>query len=207
MKTITTSQLRAILANLRGATPIAFTALTSVTKMRARVTMQDFGSERIPVHGTPVPWRNPSTVENPFVETEVKKLARVQAFTGNGFHFTPAVHRQQVREGQSPTFKAEERSWGEQITAALVKRTTKGVEYHYLSTQIVGSAKARQPVYFVKSPEGILRYVARHVIEPFLLEGDDAAKQQLEKPVIRRDYRLDHIRSLTLKGETYRIIA
>lgn len=199
MKTITTSQLRDLLANLRGATPIAFTAMTEA-RLRPRALLHEWGSELIPAIPL-VPARFPHYVECPF--QEVRKLARVQAFTGNGFGYTTAVQRQQAREGQAPTFRAEERSWGHQVTAALVRRK----ESWYLSTQIVGSAKARTPVYFAKRPDGILEHVARHLVEPFLERGDDAAKQQLAKPVLRRDYRLDHIRALTLKGETYRIIA
>lgn len=201
MKTITTSQLRDILANLRGATPIAFTAMTEA-RLRPRALLQEWGSELIAAI-PPVPARFPHYVECPF-QDGLKKLSRVQAFTGNGWGYTTAVHRQQLREGQSPTFKAEERSWGEQISAALVRKGSGAKAAFYLSAQLVG--RNRSPIYFAKDSKGLLHHVARHLVEPFLERDDSAAKQQLAKPVLRRDYRLDHIRSLTLNGESYRMV-
>lgn len=195
MKTITTSQLLDILARVESATPIAFTANTKVDA-RKEAILGEYGSELIP---TTEPSRNPRKVVNPFYGT-LRQLTRVHGFTGNGFGgFQRAVRREQTKESQSPTFVSGEREWGEQVTPAIVRRGT----HAYLATQVLSK---RTPVYFAPQ-NGLMQVVASHIVAPFIPPDRSGFKQQLERPVVRRDYALESIRSLTLKGETYKIVS
>lgn len=195
MTTITTSQLCDLLAGVKSATPISFTALTVVDKLRRKALVMDYGSEVIPAT-PPVASRNPRMVEVPW--RTLRKLVKVNAFTAN--RFEGAVRRQEVRESQSPTFTSGARLWGHQWkdAPALILRG----EHVYLAAQV---GHVTKPVYLAPSPDGVLRVIATHLVEPFLPGDTSGRKQQLERPIVRRDYRLDHIRSLTMGGERYRI--
>ena len=179
MKTVTVSQLCAILAKVKGATPVTFVA---VTDARARKT------------------NNPHTVLGPVYRTE-----KVNGMVGTDHE--AAVVRQQAREGAlDPAYVAQARSWGERVGPALVK---KGDSYYlpvqlnpaqrshpvYIAPKWRGTKVRLLPV-------------ATEAIAPFLpseRREERAAHQGVERLVDRRDYKLESIASLSIDGEQYRV--
>lgn len=192
MKTITHEQLREKLAALKSATPIAFTAITKV-EAKKKGEVIEYGSELVASEGGVSPTRNPKIIENPW--QTIMKLAKVQAFTGNPFQ--SAVRKQEERENQSPTFVAGDRPWGENVSPALIQ---KGDSF-YLATQILHSS---EPIYMEKTNAG-LKILNTDSVKPFLPAPAYRFKQQLEKPVVRKDYSLESIVSISMGGEKYRV--
>jgi hypothetical protein len=184
VKTLTHSQLLARLRALKSAVPISFTAITKVDARRK-------GKETVSLNGKEV------VVENP--HDDLRKLARISGFTGNGFGgYERSVNRQAEREGKSPTFHASERSWGEMVSPALVKKGDK----YYLAVHVRHSSR---PLYMAKTVGG-LKLVHTHSIAPFLPAPSPSFIQQLEKPIVRRDYSIESIVSVALNGERVKIV-
>lgn len=166
MKTITRNQLREILAGIKHAMPIAFSAFTDP---KAKKT------------------------GNPFVD--IRKLSRVNAFTGADYE--KSVQRQEVREGHEANFEAKSRQWGERISPALVKKENS----FYLVAQI---RSTRSPIYTAVK-NGLRQVIKSEEIKPFLPEHKKSS-QPIEKEVIYRNYKLENIRSITVGGESYKVI-
>ncbi len=175
MKTVSLHTLRDLLANVRGATPISLLTVTDA---------------RLKVKG------------NPYAPLgSVYKVCRVNAMANTDHE--SAVNRQQVREHTEPGFQAGERSWGTRH-GCLVEH--KG-EY-YLPVQI---RHVSRPIYVAPTMRGInvrLVPVAKEVIAPFLppdRREQEAARQGVEAPVVRRDYKLSSIVAASIGGQRYRV--
>jgi hypothetical protein len=111
----------------------------------------------------------------------VKKLVKVNAVTGA--YYDRALLKTAGREAQ------EERAWGQHEDSLLVEKT------FYLPTQ---NPRYSRPLYLIESANGKLTMVPADQVKPFL-------RQRPEVPVLKRDFRLDHICSLSLNGRRYRV--
>lgn len=167
-KTVSVSELGEILLGVNHAMPISFSALVDA---KARKTGNPWG--------------------------EIRKLSRVQAFTG--FDYENSVNRQLDREGKSQlSFTANERNWGERISPALVRNGGK----LYLVAKVERTAK---PIYLARSPRGFLSVVAKEVIAPFLPAVRHATNQGTEKEVVYRNYSLENLTSVSINGMRLRV--
>ena len=139
---------------------------------------------------------------NPYVGTT--KISRVNGLLN--WIYENAVNNQRVREnqpldnaGEVEHFTALPRKWG-----VRVKRTdgtvTPLVEYngkHYLEVKVQKS----------------LGYEYRHngatidpaKVEPFLPKRQEGARQEVDSPVILRDYALENIQQITIDGIVYEL--
>ena len=124
---------------------------------------------------------------------DVSKLSRVNAFTGANYE--RSVQRQQVREGDAPTFEAQTRQWGERIAPCLVEN--KG-EF-YLVAQI---RSTRKPLYFAKRGN-FRKLIDSERVKPFLPKSKPS--QPVDKQVIYRNYKLSNILSMSINGEIYKV--
>jgi hypothetical protein len=176
MQTITLGRLAMILRDIKGATPVSISALCPANCNKTAV-------------------REGIKVRIPF-ET-VLKLSRVNGFTGADYE--RSVNRQRDREGSVPVFEAQERSWGERISPALVEKENK----LYLVVQI--QRTLNKPIYFAKDGSGLLKQIQKDSIAAFLRKSSGAPRQGLDKEVIYRNYSLANITAISLGGEQYRI--
>lgn len=128
---------------------------------------------------------------NPF--GDVSKISRVNVTLG--FQYEAAVNRQRVREGAEADFEAMPRQWGERIPGTVLV-THKGK--CYLETKVERTFDTK---YF--TAEG--KELSADDVRPFLPPKGES-RQECEKEIIVRDYALDSIWSLVMKGETYMVL-
>lgn len=133
--------------------------------------------------------------DNPF--DKIFKLSLVNGFTG--FDYEASVNRQQVREGNDPTFESQERSWGTNVNNVLVENKGK----FYIAIRPLKSLE--EPLYFGEV-NGSLKPVTKKEIEKFLPAPYINTNQGTDKEIVYRNYSLESIRKLTLKGETFEIV-
>lgn len=176
--TVNLTQLRAILAATKGATPVSFLA---VTDARARTT------------------NNPLTKLGPCY-----KVTRISAML-NTDH-TAAVVRQQAREGvAAPVYEPSPRSWGTRL-GALVEH--KGDYYLPVQLNPAVRARPVYLAPQIRRGKVRLLPVAKETIAPFLPADRSAAvaeHQGVERAVQRRDFKLSSIVALSLNGQHLRV--
>lgn len=115
--------------------------------------------------------------------------------------YSRTVNRQRGREQKVMDFRALERKWGTRVKGCpLVSHVVadQGETRLYLEVKV----ERRNFLYF--EPETAKRIDAK-LLEPFLKEPDPNPRQDLEREIVLRDYRLLNIAELTLGGEQYRI--
>lgn len=118
----------------------------------------------------------------------ITKLSTVNGMAG--FIYENSVNKQRIKEDKDPDFKAEPRRWGIRIPKTpLVEH--KGSFYLELKVQHSDSE------YFDGKKK-----ISREEITPYLTSSS-TDKQQLDKPVILRDYSLENIKELHMNGQTY----
>jgi hypothetical protein len=122
----------------------------------------------------------------------VRKVSRVNVCLG--FQYENAVNRQREREGDEPDFKAEPRAWGERIKGTFLVRHDSGKLY--LETKVERSLGCEY-----RDAAGNL--IPADAIAPYLPNRSGSGRQEVEKPVLVRDYALDSIRAVSLKGEDF----
>ena len=132
---------------------------------------------------------------NPY--DKILKFSVVNGFIG--FDYETSVNRQQVREGNRPTFIAHERKWGENINNVLVEQNGK----FYLSVRPLHTKK---PVYFgIKG--NLMTKVEEESIKQFLPNKyDNRDHQGVRTEIVYRNYSLESIRYLTFNKVKYKII-
>ncbi len=202
IETVTTDQLaRILMTDVRGATPISFSALTEVDiRKKAWVDFR----ENQPTRGwskCPVELGDAAELRiNPY--PAVWKLAKVQAFTGADYE--RSVNRQQVREGAEGLFEAKEHRWGERIGPALLRHRQKGSLYLVAHVQ-----KTSEPIYLIKSAlTGSLIPISQAAIAAFLPPDRREAiaeAQGVEKPILYTNYSLDSLSFVALAGRRLRV--
>lgn len=136
---------------------------------------------------------------NPF--TAVLKLSKVNGTVGADYQ--ASVNRQLAREGKDHIqFEASGRQWGERISSALVVKGEGAERKEYLAIQ---PNHTRQPVYFGKTPDGLMRQVSKETIAAFLPAHKPSAIQGTDKEIVYRNYALSSIAAISIGGQKYRI--
>lgn len=128
---------------------------------------------------------------NPF-RGPVRKVSTVNVTLG--FQYESSVNRQRAREDAEPDFKAEPRQWGKRVTPILVMHKGR----IYLETKV-----ERSQARYVDAAGWTLDNTE---VRPFL-PSRGKSRQGVNREVIVRDYSLDSIRSISMKGEQYILIA
>lgn len=126
---------------------------------------------------------------NPF--GPVRKVSRVNVCLG--FQYESAVNRQRTREGTEADFEAAPRQWGQRQPGTMF------VEHKgklYLETKVEKSLS-----HIFMDANG--KELTPEEIAPYLPARSESSRQETDKEIIVRDYALESIRSLALKGETY----
>ena len=128
---------------------------------------------------------------NPF--GNVRKVSRVNVCLG--FQYESAVNRQRTREGSEADFETAPRQWGTHISAMLIEHK----ERIYLETKV---EKSLDHKYLDANDQEL----SSEAVAPFLPTRAQSTRQETEKEIVVRDYALDSILSLAIKGEEYVII-
>jgi len=123
----------------------------------------------------------------------VRKASRVNVTLG--FQYDKAVNRQRTREDGTADFEAAPRAWGQHITPMLIEHKGK----LYLETKVERSFEATY-----LDTQG--KVIAKDKVKPFLPNRSSNSRQKTDKEIIVRDYALNSIRSISLKGETYVVL-
>lgn len=110
-----------------------------------------------------------------------------------GFIYGNSVNYQRERENKTPDFTALPRKWGQRIQGTPLVEHNGNV---YLETKV---QRVLDSQYVVDG-----RFVADYEVEPHLRAGSgDDGRQDLENPVVLRDFKLENIMSVNMFGESY----
>ena len=121
------------------------------------------------------------------------KKARVNGIIG--WIYSNSVNNQRLREEKPDNFTAHPRKWGTRYGAVLIHHN--GTYYIELKVE-----KSLGHEYTTANGDP----VSKDEIAPYLPKRKDSGRQQVEKPVILRDYKIDSIATISYKGETYKVI-
>lgn len=173
------SELVQVLLASQGAQPISFCARTD-----ARALAKDRA-------------KNP----NPFTRP-IWKIATVNAMVN--FWYDRGVLRRLVKEGKSPSMFRRGTSWHEPVLAAgrltpLCRGKNKDESILYLRVIYL----ATLAMSFEDANRAAL---APADVAPFLPSRSEYLNQGLDCPLRFKTYRIDGIRTLTLRGQTYRLV-
>lgn len=125
--------------------------------------------------------------------SNVRKVSRVNVCIG--FQYANSVNNQREREGSDPDFEAAPRQWGIRIPGTvLVKHEGSGKVY--LETKVERSLDYRYIL-----PNG--QDIPEDMIAPFLPKRAESERQETAKPILVRDYAIENIKAIALKGEEY----
>lgn len=134
---------------------------------------------------------------NPFAEVARKVTIVVGVIA---WQYGRTVNRQRERESRPTDFQAMPRQWGQRIkNTPLVSHVVgeEGETRIYLEVKI----ESRTAHYFDRETN---QRIPEDQLQPFL-RPDSPTRQNLDREVTLRDYRLDHIAELTLNGTRYTI--
>jgi len=129
---------------------------------------------------------------NPY--SEVRKISRVNVCLG--FQYEAAVNRQRAREGAETDFEALPRKWGVRIPRTVLVEHKGKV---YLETKVEKSLDHRYV-----NLQGIA--IPDDLIAPFLPKRKENEHQDTEKEILVRDYSVDSIRRMNVKGEEFSVV-
>lgn len=121
----------------------------------------------------------------------VRKVSKVSAVLN--FDYAAAVNRQRIREGKVPDFVAKPRKWGVQIKGTpLVEH--KGKWY------IEAKVESSKATYYLDGME-----VDAAEVEKWL-QDRHSGRQAVDDPIILRDYAVENIVSIRMKGNEFVIV-
>ncbi len=197
MKTLTQTQFRDMLFNLRGSKMVTITSETE-----PRLT----GGKKCPLAG-------------------LVKRSRVNGVIN--FSYENAVNNQRGREetpvndaGEVEHFTPEPRAWGVRLHALMSGEKTRMCPLVWKpdtapTSNAVESVTAIPPAQLYlelkvqKSLDHVYKLGTRPVsdseVEPYLPKRTEGARQEVEKPIILRDYKLASVVEITIDGENYLI--
>ena len=142
-------------------------------------------------------------VPNPYLG-RVKKVSRVNGIVG-GWNYTNSVNNQRIRESNAqtveeveavPEFEALPRAWGERLPkTGLVQYK----ENFYVEVKVQNSLETE---YFIDGVPATPEQVEE--LKKYFPKKTEGARQQVEKPVILRDYAVENIKSVKMHGTLYR---
>lgn len=129
---------------------------------------------------------------SPLTGRDVRKLSRRNCVIGFGYE--SVVNRQREREEKDADFVAASRRWGARIAGTpLVAHNGK----LYLEAKVERVCEYRYHV------DG--RIESTEIVEPNLRDGGRADRQELDRPVVLRDFGLESIVTLALNGALYEV--
>jgi hypothetical protein len=192
VKLTTLAGFRSMLFNVRGAKPV-----TIVTRTEPTLT----GGKKCPFAG----------------------LVKVSTVNGMiNFNYENAVNRQRSREGNAEVFESASRKWGKRLyetpeTAARRnprhlpfvaknwKEDTITVDEFneipndelYLEMKVENSGDY---IYMLNGEE-----IPKEKVAPYLPKKKEGERQDVEKTVILRDYKIENVEQITIDGESYKI--
>lgn len=122
----------------------------------------------------------------------VEKVSKVNGVIG--WQYENSVNLQRTREGNEADFESMPRTWGTRIAGTpLVNHKDR----YYLELKV---EHVLDTMYFVDGLPATDEQIAG--IKSFMPEKKESARQEVEKVIILRDYALDSIVSITMKGKT-----
>lgn len=127
---------------------------------------------------------------NPFIG-KVKKVAHVNGVIN--WIYANAVNRQREREEKTPDFVPLRRSWGERLRGRPFV-AHKGRLYLEVKVQ-----KSVKHDYFIDGKLATEEQKAE--LKTFLTEKEEGTRQQLDRPVILRDYKLANIKQVSIDNQ------
>lgn len=130
--------------------------------------------------------------DNPYAG-RVQKRSSVNGVVG--WIYQNSVNRERVREDLEADFEAHPRKWGERIKGTPFVEH-KGNTYLELKVERVLSTE------YLLDGEPVDREVIAEWLPARKAEG---ARQEVENPIILRDYRLDSITEITFDGITIKV--
>jgi hypothetical protein len=117
------------------------------------------------------------------------------------FQYSRTVNTQRTREQRTADFKALRRKWGKRLKGCpLVKHAKKGESEERLYLEV--KLERRSALYFEPTTG---KKIKESKLAPFLKGPDSNPRQQLNREITLRDYRLTSIAELTMNGKQYRI--
>lgn len=131
---------------------------------------------------------------NPY-HGRVLKLSRVNGCIN--WKYSRAVNRQRKREDKPQDFLAAERVWGNRIGFCPLVIHLLDVPYFYLELK-------RERVERWYFDNETLQPIPEVELIPYLPKRAKS-RQKLDREVVLRDYRLDHIAEMSIDGETWQI--
>ena len=124
---------------------------------------------------------------------DLTKVSTINAM--GGWIYEQAVNRQRIREDKEPDFTPFPRRWGTRV------RGTPFVEHEgklYFEAKV---QKRLETAYFSGQ-----QAVGLDRIQPFLRNKEEGISQQVEAPIVLRDYLLENIVAVRVGGEEYEVI-
>lgn len=132
-------------------------------------------------------------VPNPYKNKQVVKRSKNNGIIN--FHYENAVNNRRVKEDSEPDFVAKPRQWGSRIPGTpLVEH--KG--NFYLEMKVERCLENEILVDGDPAPDDL---------KNFLPHKEEGSRQELESPVIIRDFKVDNIKAVQMNGEFYTVKA
>ena len=129
---------------------------------------------------------------NPFFG-RVVKISHITAWIN--CRYARSVNLQRVREAQAANFRAAERAWGSKID----KRPLVEFDDQYYFEVKLQARKSQI------RDEQSGQVIPPETIKPFLAPLRKNTRQRLNREVILRDFRIDHVAELRINGEVWQI--
>lgn len=123
----------------------------------------------------------------------VRKVSRVNVTLG--FQYEKSVNRQRTREDAEADFQVKPRQWGKHVSPMLIEHKGR----IYLETKV-------ERVISTAYVDASGRTLDADIVRPFLPARRGKGRQEVQKEIIVRDYALNSIRSITVKGEEHVMI-
>ena len=109
--------------------------------------------------------------------------------------YSRSVNLQRIREAKSADFRARERAWGSKIEKRpLVEHD----DQYYFEVKL---QTRKSQLRLVETGE----VIPPETIKPFLAPLKKNPRQRLNREVILRDFRVDHVAELRINGEVWRV--
>lgn len=134
---------------------------------------------------------------NPY--SGVTKVSRVNVTLN--FVYENAVNRQREREGNDEQFEAEPRAWGVRIQRA--DGTLTPIVEHKGKYYIEAKVERSLGYEYMWNGEPIEEERIREFLPK---RSPSSGRQEVERPVIIRDYSVDSIKSITFDGEELQVV-
>lgn len=131
-------------------------------------------------------------LSNPFFG-RVVKISHITAFIN--CRYSRTVNLQRIREAKTADFRARERAWGSKIEKRpLVEHD----DQYYFEVKLQARRSQLRLI-------GTGEVIPPDAIKPFIPPVKKNPRQRLNREVILRDFRIDHVAELRINGQVWRI--